>query len=278
MTNSIIIMAAGASSRMKKSAAPSELNRKHLKNSNLKSKVLLEFGSNSRPFLSYLIENIIESGFQNIYIVTSQNAIFFRENFKKVLKIDFKNCKINFSIQYVPKKMKKPIGTADAILQTIEQFPNLKSESFCVCNGDNIYSIESLKKIKSVDANFAFVAYDRNGLNFPKERILAFSVIKLDSKNNLLDIIEKPKNLMDSHIDIKGKIRVNMNLLKFSSKISYDHFKNCPINKERNEKEITDVLKMLILSKEKVVGIPVFDKVYDLTSKKDIIKIEKILK
>ena len=278
MTNSIIIMAAGASSRMKKSAAPSKLNRKHLKNSNLKSKVLLEFGSNSRPFLSYLIENIIESGFQNIYIVTSENAIFFRENFKEVLKIDFKKCKINFSTQYVPKKMKKPIGTADAILQTIEQFPNLKSESFCVCNGDNIYSIESLKKIKSVDANFAFVAYDRNGLNFPEERILSFSVIKLDSKNNLLDIIEKPKNLIYSHIDIKGGIRVNMNLLKFSSNISYNHFKNCPINKERNEKEITDVLKMLILSKEKVVGIPVFDKVYDLTSKKDIIKIEKILK
>ena len=276
MTNSIIIMAAGASSRMKKSAAPSELNLKHLKNSNLKSKVLLEFGSNSRPFLSYLIENIIESGFQNIYIVTSENAIFFRESFKKVLKIDFKNCKINFSIQYVPKKMKKPIGTADAIFQTIEQFPNLKSESFCVCNGDNIYSIESLKKIKSVDTNFAFVAYDRNGLNFPKERILAFSVIKLDSKNNLLDIIEKPKDLIDTYND--GKIRVNMNLLKFSSNISYNYFKNCPINKERNEKEITDVLKMLILSKEKVVGIPVFDKVYDLTSKKDIIKIEKILK
>ena len=278
MTNSIIIMAAGASSRMKKSAAPSKLNRKHLKNSNLKSKVLLEFGSNSRPFLSYLIENIIESGFENIYIVTSENAIFFRENFKKVLKIDFKKCKINFSTQYVPKKMKKPIGTADAILQTIEQFPNLKSESFCVCNGDNIYSIESLKKIKSVDANFAFVAYDRNGLNFPKERILAFSVIKLDSKNNILDLIEKPKDLIDTYIDPDGKIRVNMNLLKFSSNISYNYFKNCPTNKERNEKEITDVLKMLILSKEKVVGIPVFDKVYDLTSKKDIIKIEKILK
>ena len=84
--------------------------------------------------------------------------------------------------------------------------------------------------------------------------------------------------MIDSHIDIKGKIRVNMNLLKFSSNISYNYFKNCPINKERNEKEITDVLKMLILSKEKVVGIPVFDKVYDLTSKKDIIKMEKILK
>ena len=208
MTNSIIIMAAGASSRMKKSAAPSELNRKHLKNSNLKSKVLLEFGSNSRPFLSYLIENIIKSGFQNIYIVSSENAIFFRENFKKVLKIDFKNCKINFSIQYVPKKMKKPIGTADAILQTIEQFPNLKSESFCVCNGDNIYSIESLKKIKSVDTNFAFVAYDRNGLNFPKERILAFSVIKLDSKNNILDIIEKPKDLIDTYMDPDGKLEL----------------------------------------------------------------------
>ena len=69
-----------------------------------------------------------------------------------------------------------------------------------------------------------------------------------------------------------------MNLLKFQANDSFYLFKNCPINKKRDEKEIADVLKLLIRDKKKVFGIPVFQNVYDLTSKNDIIKIQKILK
>ena len=279
MTKSIIIMAAGASSRMKKSAAPKDLSRKHSNSAQSKNKVLIEFGSNSKPFISFLIKNVIESGFEKIYVVTSESAYFFRENFNKILKIDFKKYKINFSIQYIHPGRIKPMGTSDAICQTMEQFPNLKSESFCVCNGDNIYTVESLKKIRSVKYNYAFIAYDKDGLGFSNEKISSFSIVSLNNKNHLVDIIEKPKtNSLNKFIDSLGKIRVNMNLLKFQADDSFYLFKNCPINKKRNEKEIADVLKLLIRDKKKVFGIPVFQNVYDLTSKNDIIKIQKILK
>ena len=279
MTKSIIIMAAGASSRMKKSAAPKDLSRKYSNSAQSKNKVLIEFGSNSKPFISFLIKNVIESGFEKIYVVTSESAYFFRENFNKILKIDFKKYKINFSIQYIHPGRIKPMGTSDAICQTMEQFPNLKSESFCVCNGDNIYTVESLKKIRSVKYNYAFIAYDKDGLGFSSEKISSFSIVNLNNKNHLVDIIEKPKtNSLNKFIDSLGKIRVNMNLLKFQANDSFYLFKNCPINKKRNEKEIADVLKLLIRDKKKVFGIPVFQNVYDLTSKNDIIKIQKILK
>ena len=69
-----------------------------------------------------------------------------------------------------------------------------------------------------------------------------------------------------------------MNLFKFEGEICYTFFKNCPINKIRNEKEIADVLKNMILdNKKNILGIFKYDNVLDLTSKKDIIEVQKYL-
>ena len=42
-----------------------------------------------------------------------------------------------------------------------------------------------------------------------------------------------------------------MNLFKFDGEICYTFFKNCTINKTRNEKEIPDVLKKMIVDNKK---------------------------
>lgn len=276
MTDSIIIMAAGASSRMKKPINNSKLSNAQIEAANSKSKVLIEFGREKKPFISYLISNIIQAGFKKIYIVTSEKADFFRNNFK----IESKEVIINFSIQYISKARVKPLGTADAVLQTLDQFPLLKSISFCVCNGDNLYSAQSLFKIRKSKAINAFIAYDRDGLNFSKDRISSFAIAKMDNNNFLIDIIEKPElEIINKSLDKAGKIRVNMNLFKFNGNQSFKFFKNCPINDSRNEKEIPDVLKNMISEDSKsVLGIPISDSVLDLTSKTDILELEKYLK
>tara|TARA_B110001454_G_scaffold37969_1_gene37396 strand:- start:4772 stop:5602 length:831 start_codon:yes stop_codon:yes gene_type:complete len=276
MTDSIIIMAAGASSRMKKPINNSKLSNAQIEAANSKSKVLIEFGREKKPFISYLISNIIQAGFKKIYIVTSEKADFFRNNFK----IESKEVIINFSIQYISKARVKPLGTADAVLQTLDQFPLLKSISFCVCNGDNLYSAQSLFKIRKSKAINAFIAYDRDGLNFSKDRISSFAIVKMDNNNFLIDIIEKPElEIINKSLDKAGKIRVNMNLFKFNGNQSFKFFKNCPINDSRNEKEIPDVLKNMISEDSKsVLGIPISDSVLDLTSKTDILELEKHLK
>jgi|TARA_B110000263_G_scaffold164606_1_gene143385 NDP-sugar pyrophosphorylase family protein len=276
MTDSIIIMAAGASSRMKKPINNSKLSNAQIEAANSKSKVLIEFGREKKPFISYLISNIIQAGFKKIYIVTSEKADFFRNNFK----IESKEVIINFSIQYISKARVKPLGTADAVLQTLDQFPLLKSISFCVCNGDNLYSAQSLFKIRKSKAINAFIAYDRDGLNFSKDRISSFAIVKMDNNNFLIDIIEKPElEIINKSLDKAGKIRVNMNLFKFNGNQSFKFFKNCPINDSRNEKEIPDVLKNMISEDSKsVLGIPISDSVLDLTSKTDILELEKYLK
>ena len=279
MTDSIIIMAAGASSRMKMFEANNNLSQDQIKSADSKSKVLIEFGSESKPFLSYSILNILKAGFKNIYIVSSEDAGFFRDNFQDILKIDLSNCNVNFSIQYLPINRKKPLGTADAIYQTMEQFPVLKSQFFCVCNGDNLYSFESLKSIKSTLSNNAFIAYDRNGLNFSKKRISSFAIVTLDKNFFLIDIKEKPsKKIIDNSLDVLGKIRISMNLFKFKGDKCFNFFKNCPLNEKRMEKEITDVLKhMIYIGGIDIFGIPMFDSVLDLTSKNDLIEVQKHL-
>ena len=276
MTNSIIIMAAGASSRMTKPVKNIKLSIDQIDAANSKSKVLIEFGSEKKPFISYLISNAVKSGFKYIYIVISEKADIFRNN------INFKSneANIKFSIQYLPNNRIRPLGTADAVLQTLNQFPVLKSTSFCVCNGDNLYSIKSLSKIRLSEAENAFIAYNRDGLNFSEKRISSFAVIKMNENNFLEDIIEKPEiELINEYLDNSGKVRVSMNLFKFSGAYSFKFFENCPLNDLRDEKEIPDVLKNMILKKpNSVLGIPISDTVLDLTSKNDILEVQKYLK
>ena len=84
MTDSIVIMAAGASSRMKKPSTDNSLSSEKVKEANTKCKALIEFGKKSIPFIGYLLKNIIYSGLKNIYIVTSENDTHFRKNFQDI--------------------------------------------------------------------------------------------------------------------------------------------------------------------------------------------------
>ena len=52
MTDSIVIMAAGASSRMKRQTLNNYLSSEKVKEANSKSKALIEFGEDKTPFIS----------------------------------------------------------------------------------------------------------------------------------------------------------------------------------------------------------------------------------
>ena len=278
ISDSIIVMAAGASTRMKNSNFQNKsINYKQTIDSN-KSKSLIGFGKELKPFISFLISNISNSGFKNVYIVVPENSEYFKKYFNQRVKKELK-IKINLSFQLVPKNRSKPLGTADAVYQTMQQFPELKLKPFCICNGDNLYSIASLKKIRLSKFNYAFIAYDSKGLEFSQKKISSFSVIQLDKENRLVNIIEKPPvKLIPKFVDKNGKIRINMNLIKFSAKSSFDFFRECPLNEKRNEKEISDVILNIVKYKKNYFhGITVFEHVPDLTCKSDILVVAKYL-
>ena len=276
INDSLIILAAGLSSRMKKSVSSKNLSKRSIEQANSRDKGLIGIDKNGRPLIHYLLINAKIAGFKVIYLVIGQNSDSFKSYFDEN---KYDGLDIEFAVQYLEKNKLKPSGTADALFQAITQFPILKSSNFCVCNSDNLYSAKALRSIRSTSFSNAFISYDKSFLNFSSEKVSSFSILKLNKNGYLVNILEKPTTKdFDLFKDNGGKIRVSMNLFKFNGSVFYDYLKNCPFDVLRNEKELpTAVLNLAKDQPSSVYGIPFEEHVPDLTSKDDIIILNKLL-
>ena len=274
MTKTIVVLAAGMSSRMKKSV-DSNIDDSKANEANNKSKSLITFGN--KPFIYFLLKNILDAGFETVIMVVGKDFQDFKNQIDE-LKFPSK-IEVKYAIQKIPNDRVKPFGTADAVSQTMQQLPELQKTSFCVCNSDNLYSTSSLKLIRENSFENAVLAYDRDSLDFPKERVSSFSILMIDAEFNLVNFIEKPTpEQVSENLDENGKIRVSMNIFRFNGNQSFDFIKNCPINPIRNEKELPSALVNMISEDGLYMrGIPIAEHVPDLTSKADINTIQKLI-
>lgn len=275
MNSNLIILAGGASSRMNAS-----LGQEGTSNVPKVSKALIGINDEGRPILDYLLFNAEKAGYKNVYLVVGEHAEGFKKCYgNKNENNAFKGLNISYAIQYIPNNRTKPFGTADALFQALEQYPNLKSETFTVCNSDNLYSVEAFQILRNSKDQNAFIAYDREGLHFTMERISRFALVLIDHENYLLDIVEKPSSDKISDFkDKSGKFRVSMNIFKLSGKNIYPFLKNCPIHPERNEKELpTAILNMCNSIPNAMKGYLLSEHVPDLTSKEDISVLKKYI-
>ncbi len=273
MNKNLVILAGGASSRMKKSMASSNLSEEEIKNANTNSKALLTFGKSNRPILDFLLLNAEKARYTNVIIIISEDGGAFKDFYGQETRNNKHNSlSISYATQYVPKDRIKPFGTADAVLQAMEQYPSLQKEAFTVCNSDNLYSIKVLQSLAETSADNAFISYDREGLKFPMEKIERFALTLLDTNSHITDIIEKPaSDMVAGYTDALGKLRVSMNIFKFTGEQIFPFLKNCPINTLRNEKELpTAILNMCKENAFYMKGIPFNEHVPDLTAKEDI--------
>ena len=219
----------------------------------------------------------MDAGFETVIMVVGKDFQDFKNQIDE-LKLPSK-IEVKYAIQKIPNDRVKPFGTADAVSQTMQQLPELQKTSFCVCNSDNLYSTSSLKLIRENSFENAVLAYDRDSLDFPKDRVSSFSILMMDSEFNLVNFIEKPTpEQVSKNLDENGKIRVSMNIFKFNGNQSFDFIKNCPINPIRNEKELPSALVNMISEDGLYMrGIPIAEHVPDLTSKADINTIQKLI-
>jgi glucose-1-phosphate adenylyltransferase len=284
MHDNLIILAGGASSRMKSQLVASQnknLSKTEVEQANVRSKGLISVGPDNRPLLDYLLLNAKQAGYRNIYIVIGEDDQLFHSNYGEAKSNnDFHGLNISFAIQYIPEGRTKPLGTADALFQAVTQYPHLNMKSYTVCNSDNLYSLTVLKKLRETEAQNALIGYDRDSLQFSTERIARFALLKLDRNNHVLDIEEKPElNIIESFKDDKGKLRVSMNIFNFDGQQLYPYLKNCPMHPVRMEKELpTALIMMLDKFPKSVLGIPVSENVPDLTAKEDILIVKEYLK
>lgn len=268
----LIILAGGASSRMKRSEATASLSEAEIAAANISAKCLIVLEGDDRPVLDYLIKNAAKTGIERILLITSAA----NQDFKKWYgnqPWNQKNLgvKVDFAIQHIPEGRIKPHGTADALLQALEQYPELKNQSFLVSNSDNLYSTNAIDLLLNTDASNAFIAYDRSGLIFPAEKIARFALCKLDASDYLIAIVEKPDlTALETYRDNSGVLRVSMNIFKFSGNEFYPFLKNCSEHPVRKEKELPTAIMNLIGDSKKMLGIPLKEHVPDLTTKADI--------
>lgn len=216
MITKVVVSAAGQGTRM-------------LELSKDKSKHLITVGQ--RPFLAYLLDNIVAAGFSEIILVVGFREEMIREFLKTY---DTKGVKVTIVNQFEilgPKE--KEYGTACPIKCVKDVVGN---ESFVSLCGDNFYAIEDLQAMRTED-EFTYVAGLKS--DHPEK----FGVLIEEEGGFLKEIKEKPQEFV-------GDL-VNTSLYKFTPEIFKAVFE---IEKSpRGEYEITDALTLL--AKEKKVKI-----------------------
>ena len=275
----LVILAGGASSRLKKSLNDINLDKNITDIAKSSHKTLIPLGDDKRPLLYFILQNALSAKVRDVFIITSPENSAFKDFIEsEVFKSNFSDININFAIQYKPDDREKPLGTSDALMQAMDQHEALKRNSFVIINGDNLYSVNSLNSLYELgEKQHALISYDRDGLNFPHERLTKFALINVNENNQLINIIEKPPiEEIDNFRDKLDKIRVSMNIFKFFGPTIYPYIKNCPLHPERKEKEIPEAVRNYIKEfPNSFDAIPFFEHIPDLTSAKDILSIIK---
>ena len=230
--------------------------------------------------LDYVLYNAQQAGLQNIYIVIGKEGDLFKTYYgEERARNMFNGLSISYVFQHIPEGRKKPLGTADAVCQSLEQYPELQENQFVVCNCDNLYSEKAFNLLRSHKSPNAFINYDRDALEYSQERIESFALTKVDRYNYLQEIIEKPSAYeSEKYNDKDGKLRVSMNVFKFDGIVFYPFLQTCIIHPERNEKELPSaLLEMIRAYPTSTVGIPLSEHVPDLTGKDDILIMNEYL-
>ncbi|MDG1057602.1 MAG: sugar phosphate nucleotidyltransferase [Flavobacteriaceae bacterium] len=277
MIQSLLIMAAGASSRMKASVAK-DIGTAATEQANNRTKGLIEIGEDGKPLLYYLLRNAQEAGYKTIYLITAADVSFFRSTMRSLPNLG--QLHFVFVTQHIPQGRTKPLGTADAVFQALEQFPVLQKNRFSVCNSDNLYSVNAFRRLRSIEQGSGLIAYDSKSLNFTKEKIAGFALLVFDSDFYLQNIVEKPAAAdLNKAIDEHGSVYISMNAFTFDGNILYSFLSDCPIHLDRDEKELpTALLHMIQEHPRSVKGIPMQEHVPDLTTKKDLLLLAHYLK
>ena len=270
----LVIMAGGASSRMKKSLANVNLSKETKSIAKHSHKSLIPLGEQNRPLLYYHFRRAQEAKVQEVFIITQEeNEAFSSFISSPLIQEEFKAQAFHLIPQSIPRGREKPLGTADAVLQALNKSKKLSTASFVVMNGDNIYSKQALEAMYALpESQQALIGYAREGLRFPQERIQKFAVLEINEQQQLRQIIEKPTAAqIDQVKDTHGKVRVSMNIFKLHGPAIRPFLEHCPLHPIREEQELPVAIQLCVQEKAaSFMVLPCSEHVPDLTSAEDI--------
>ncbi len=281
MTKRLLILAGGMASRMKKALAEgSDLDPKLLAQANSVTKGMIQVGKNGKTLIDYQLYNAHLAGIEEVLLLLHPTDSVTQEYCEDLMNRD--RCwglKIFFARQHIPEGREKPAGTADAVYQALTQQKSWQNGRLIVCNSDNLYSVKALNALWNSSHSEALIAYNRDSLLYPAERISAFALIKTDKDGYLLDIIEKPTAEQAAELQkIQGTLGVSMNIFVFEASVFLPYLEKTPYHTVRNEKELPTAVFLYGEGQGRgFYAIPLAENVPDLTSKEDILVMQQYL-
>ena len=172
-----------------------------------------------KPLIYYPLSVLMLAGIKDILIIVNKGQL---GQFKKIIPNgDYLGIKINYIEQ------KKPKGLPDAFIIG-EKF--IGKENIALILGDNFFYGQSLTK------NLKDCVKLKSGAKVflhPVKNPNLYGVAKINSKNKIISLIEKPK-ITNSNLAVTGLYFFDNNVIKFSKKLKPS---------KRNELEIIDLLK-----------------------------------
>jgi glucose-1-phosphate thymidylyltransferase/glucose-1-phosphate adenylyltransferase len=182
-----------------------------------------------------------------------------------------------YATQLVPEGRTKPLGTADAVLQALEQNPDWQTARFMVCNSDNLYSVDVLQKVRECPHPNCFPNYNFDAMGFEFERYRMFGIVKTDEDGFLTALIEKPDEAQAQALKA-ANCGVSMNVFSFQGQDIMPYLQKVPLHPVRLEKELAGAVNLMAQENPKLIfTIPVSELVPDLTSKADISVVQAFL-
>ncbi len=246
MVSKVVIAAAGQGTRMKE-----------LSKDMPKSLICVK----KRPFLAYLLDNLIEAGYKDFMLVIGFHAELMERFVSEYLDICKKNNKEDIKISLVDQF--KTLGPKEKEYGTLCPMKCIKdfvgNESFLSIYGDNLFSVRDLKEM-GVDDEYNYIG--ASVADDPEK----YGVLITDNQGNLKEIIEKPKEFV-------GNL-VNKGIYKFTS----DVFEKIPqvCISPRGEYELTDAVTLLAREGKMKVKM-LQDYWLDFGNPDDVAKVEKFL-
>jgi len=288
----LVVLAAGASSRMKKSLDAIRLTQSQVRSSEQTHvqqlpasnthKGLIPLDQNGKTAIDLLIDQAAEAGIERVIMIIQPPGNAFKEHFASkdrdrvndgvFPQAAKQNTSVDFAYQNIPPGRVKPMGTADAIQQCMLQFPELHQQEFLVCNADNLYSSQAFRALINVESENALIGYDRDFLDFPLDKIRSFALLVSDQNQCMTELTEKPDQETTQRLIAQGQqLNVSMNLWKFYGAALWAALEDCPIHPERQEKELPTAVRLMIdQHKANIKVVQRKEHVPDLTQASDI--------
>ena len=218
-----------------------------------------------RPFLDFVLSALADSGMREICLVIGPEHTAIREYYESLSP---RRIKMHFTIQELP------IGTANALLAARAFAAN---DPFMVLNSDNYYPVEVFRALRDL-GELGLPAFERESLvregNMPRERVLQYALLQIDSAGYLRRIVEKPGAMPDAARE--GEVFISMNCWRFDSAI----FRACELvpRSSRGEFELPEAVQFGLENLGlRFKTVPFHSGVLDLSHRSDIASVAQRL-